>query len=419
MTRRLTYVTQWYRPEPVNAPEWTARGLQAAGWQVRVLTGIPNYPDGVVKPGYSALRPMREVINGVPVHRTPLFPSHDHSSVGRILNYVSWALSAGFFGLGDVLGASVSYVYSSPATAAWPAMVGRLFGRPYVLCVQDVWPDSVFASGFLTKGFVRRAAEGGLNFFVNLTYKMARSVVVISPGMRDLLAGRGVSDDKLALVYNWVDEDVFRPVGRTRELKASLGLTPNDFAVVYAGNIGAAQGLRTFVDAIAAVADPRVHGVLIGDGVEKAELLQHAEAVAPGRVHFVPPVPAEEVVGLISGGDVQLACLVDNPLFAVTMPSKVQSTLACALPLIVSVPGDAARIVTQAGAGFAARAGDPADLAATIVAARDAGPEALVAMGNAGRELYLREMSAEVSITKLDALLRGREATPSTREAQR
>ncbi|MFZ2165549.1 MAG: hypothetical protein WAV45_08800, partial [Propionibacteriaceae bacterium] len=76
-------------------------------------------------------------------------------------------------------------------------------------------------------------------------------------------------------------------------------------------------------------------------------------------------------------------------------------------------------IVTEAGAGFAARAGDPADLAATIVAARDAGPEALVAMGNAGRELYLREMSAEVSITKLDALLRGREATPSTREAQR
>lgn len=403
---RVTLVSQYYSPEPVLNPQWTALGLRDEGWRPAVLTGIPNYPTGVVEHGYDQRR-TTESIDGIDVTRVPLIPNHGRRSLGRALNYLSWAILASTLGLSTIRQADVSLVYMTPATAALPAMVARrLLGRPYVLLVQDIWPDSIFASGFLTHPRLRRVVEFLLNGFVASAYRRASGVVATSPGMRNLLSQRGVPDEKLSLIYNWVDESIYRPHEADERFRLSLNLTKEDFVVMYAGNHGAAQGLETLVEAISHLpAEMRCHAVLIGDGVEKRDLQETAARIAPGRIHFLPPESPQRLASILPCGDIHLVTLIDKPLFHLTMPGKVQSLLAAGQPLLVSAPGDAARVVSAAEAGLTARPGDAVDLACQIEEACRLGSSELAAMAARGRNLYLADMSAKVGARRMSLLL--------------
>lgn len=403
----VSLVTQWFAPEPVTVPVWLSRSLIRAGWQVSVLTGIPNYPTGEVHHGFSAWRPRRESLNGVNVRRTPLFPSHDASVIRRMANYVSWALSAALFGHRFLRESDVSLVYSSPATAALPALVAKfVYGKPYVLMIQDVWPDSVFASGFLQKGMKRRTTERLVNAFVNATYRHAAHIVAISPGMKSLLEERRVPSSKISLVYNWVDEDAFKPSPPDNSWRAGLGLQADDFVVMYAGNHGAAQGLAAAVDAFGIIPRScRAHLVLVGDGVEKPGLMKQATRVSPDRVHFLPPRPLHEMAAIMGAADVQLVSLADRPLFHITMPSKVQSILATGEPAIVFAPGDAGQVIQEASAGQAAEPENPHALAKVVMHMLSLERTQLRSFGENGRRYYRREMAESVGATRLSELL--------------
>lgn len=404
---RLTFVTQWFPPEPASIALGMARELENQGWEVSVLTGMPNYPTGKLHAGYRSPRPQTEAVSGMRVHRTPLYPYHGASSVKRILNYASWALSSTLFGSRAFAGADVSLVYSSPATSAIAAVVRRrVAGVPYVLVIQDLWPDSIFASGFLTRGLLSRLAHHLTDRFVNWTYAHASHVVVISPGMARVLEDRGVDTERISLVYNWRDESVFRPQTPSTKLKDRLGLATDDFVILYGGNHGAAQGLSALIEAVGLLpSDRNSHAVLIGDGIEKNSLQDLARRVAPDRVHFLDPLPAAEMPVLMASADIQFISLADRPLFRHTMPSKVQAALATGVPSLVAVRGDAADVVTAAGAGIAATPEDASSIANAIMCAQDMGSDALREMGAAARRLYEREMSADSGASKLSRIL--------------
>lgn len=402
----VAFVCQWYPPEPADVPRGIATALADAGLDVTVLTGIPNYPTGVVAPGYSARRGTREVRDGLTVRRTPLYPSHDASALRRLVNYASWALTATVLGQGVLRSASVSLVYSSPATAALPAMVARvLWGTPYVLLVQDVWPDSVFDSGFL-KGPVGRVARRVLDVLVGATYRSAHHVAVTSPGMVDLLASRGVPRDKLTVVHNWVSEDAAPDVAAVdaQELRATWDAGPDDFVLMYAGNHGQAQHLEPVIETFAGMpGDAACHLVLVGAGVTKARLVELSDGHE--RIHFLDPVPSLEIARLMRASDAQLVSLADRPLFAVTMPSKVQSILAAGLPVVVVARGDAADVVTSAGAGVAVDPGDRQGLREAVrrLAQTERGERR--EMGRRGRSWYDAHSSREVGSGVLRRLL--------------
>ena len=403
----VAFVCQWYAPEPVTQPGWIVDALRDQGADVEVLTGIPNYPTGTVQPGYRAWRPRRDRVDGVTVHRYPLYPSHDSRASRRMANYVSWALTGGVLAQRTLRTVDVALVYSSPATAATAALVAqRLRGVPYVLLVQDVWPDSVFASGYLA-GLGTRVAHRLLDRMVNTFYARASKILVISPGMIDLLASRGVPRDKLALVYNWVPEDSAPSSVAPTSLREELVLAPSDFVLLYAGNHGAAQALTGVVEGMALLPPTsRAHLVLVGDGVEKARLRDLATRVAPDRVHFLEPMARERLVPLMGEADAHLVTLADDPLFTVTMPSKVQSILSSGAPALVCAAGDAARVVTQSGAGTTCRPGDPAAFAAAVADLEGRTPEELRAMGERGRHYYLTHMAPDVGAELLMTHLR-------------
>ena len=387
---KVTFVSQWYAPELGDGgiPRQIAVAMRGLGHQVDVLTGFPNYPSGTIFPGYR-LRPYQlDEIGAISVHRAPLYFSHDDHAIRRAANYLSFAAGAAAVGLARVPRADVSLVYSSPITAALPAVMLRSVRRtPYVLMIQDMWPQTVTASGMMTQARAERV-EPALHRLCDAIYRRAAAIAVTSPGMIDLLTARGVDRARIRFVPNWADEQVYRPTAADPSLKAALGLR-RAFIVMYAGNLGEAQHLETVLDAAALLRDREDVGfAIVGGGVAEETLRQRATAASLPNVVFVPPQPVERMSEVLAVGDVQLVCLKDAALFRNTMPSKVQSLLAAGRPILGSVSGDAARVIEESGAGYVVPPASPAALAGAVLQLRSAGAPSRVAMGEAGRIYY-------------------------------
>lgn len=405
MTMRVGFVCQWFPPEPVTIPPGIAAALTRRGADVEVLTGIPNYPSGEVVAGYHAWAVMTEECSGFKVHRTPLYPSHDSGSISRFMNYGSWALSSALLGARHLRTKDVTLVYSSPATSALPALVAeRVFRVPYVLLIQDMWPDSVAASGMLSPRLAG-VVSSALSLFMKLTYRRAARIVVISPGMADVLVSRGVPSGKIDLVYNWV-EPSSEPEGSDRATwRERLGIAEQDFILMYAGNHGAAQALNFVIDGAADLADAGIHLVMVGSGIEKPALAERATRAGLVNVHFVGPVPASEMTRLMAVADAQLVSLADQPLFSITTPSKLQAILSVGQPIVAAARGDVAEVVKSAAAGIVVEPGDPRSFAAAVKEFARLPREERVEMGRRGRHYYDQHMDERVGGERLFCVL--------------
>lgn len=402
---RVQLLTQYFPPEPYPQTLWLAEALRSEGFAVRVSTSVPNYPTGRVLPGYKSHRLKRESIGGFPVTRVPVYPSHDRRAVGRILNYGSFGVSTLARNGKALRTADVVVVWATPATVGLPAVAERhLSGTPYILYVQDLWPDSIFASGFLGSAVVRRSAETGLQPLLSSLYRNASHVAAITPGMQRELIARGVPGERCSHIYNWVDEDVLSPREPSGYLKRSLGLSSNSYVVAFAGNLGAAQGLDPWIDAMAGLAaNSDIHLVLIGEGSEKSRLQSRAADLA--NVHFHPAVPSNDVADLLADADCLAISLADQELFRITMPSKVQACLAQAKPVVAAVAGDTRHVIREAKAGWLAEPEDPATIRQAVLDSHFAGEAERKRRGLSGRLFYEKHMSKSVGAKALARLV--------------
>ncbi len=405
---RTLFVTQWFDPEP-----GAIRGLPLAAWlqsrghEVEVLTGFPNYPGGRVYPGYRIEPWARETLQGVPVLRVALYPSHDTSPARRVANYASFALSASVLGAALARQADVGFVYHPPPTVGLPGLTLRaLRGIPFVYHIADMWPESAVESGMFGTGRLRDVAERAIHAWCDLVYRRAAAITVLSPGFKRMLIERGVPADKVHVVYNWCDEELFRPRPRSEALAAELGLA-GTFNVIYAGNLGLFQALGTVVRAAALLRDlPDVRVVFVGTGQEEEALKAEAGALGLDNVRFVGRRDMREMPAINDLADVQLVHLKDLPFFASTVPSKTQVALAAGRPVVLGVRGDAADIIREAGAGLVCRPEDPVGMADAIRRLHGMSAPEREAMGAAGRAFYLERMSLAVGGAQMDALLR-------------
>ena len=407
MTIRILVVSQWYDPEPGSAAQAgvIARALSRRGAHVEVLTGFPNYPTGELAGGYRVLAYQREVLEGITVHRAPLWPSHSSAAASRALNYLSWAAGASAVGPLKAPLADAVLVHSTPATAALPALALRATRRiPFVVQVQDLWPQTVTSSDFLTRGHLS-LLERPLHAMCDAIYRRASAVAITSPGMAPLIAARGVPEAKIRFAANWADEAVFRPVPRDQALGRKLGLT-RPFTFMYAGNFGPYQSLDTVLDAAEHLRHRADIGIaLVGDGVQGAWLRDEVRRRGLDGVSFVPPVPFSEMTDVLALGDAHLISLQDLPLFRTTLPSKLQATLAAGRPIVGAVRGDAAEVIRDSSAGLVVTPGDAQALSGAIARLADAGSQRLAAFGEAARGYYLRTFSEETASQVLLDLL--------------
>lgn len=297
--------------------------------------------------------------------------------------------------------ADLNVVYSSPATAAAPAMLAkRLHGVPYVLVVQDLWPDSVFAAGFLREGLVHHAAYTGLNAFVNASYREAEHIVVISEGMKALLIERGVPEEKLTVIYNWADAPGDGP------LEVPSRKPGERLHIMYAGNVGPPQGLDNVVRALALLPREDFRFTVVGGGAELDALKSLTEALSLTNVAFVGPIPPAELNAYLVTAHLHLVSLIDDPLFTITVPSKLQSLMSTGLPILAVAPGEAADLIRRAGAGVTLEPGDPQALASALRRLTREPDEWFKRSGKDGYRFYSEHMDGSAAAHKASAILR-------------
>ena len=281
---RILLILQFFQPEPMFKGLEFAKALKALGHEVEVLTGFPNYPGGVVYPGYR-LRPIkREIMDGIPVTRGYLYPSHDQSAIGRIINYISFALSSSLLVLFQKK-PDVVYVYTPPMTAALPAVVLRMFRKvPYVVDIQDLWPDTLVATGMVNNSLILRL----VGHWTDFALRHAARIIVLSDGFRRRLEQRGVTTP-LAVIPNWAPPEIVSAAGNLPKRHEDDAR----FRVLFAGNMGNAQGLDIVIEA-AKLLEQRGVSVrfdMIGGGVEVERLTKAASASAPGAIRFLLVIP--------------------------------------------------------------------------------------------------------------------------------
>ena len=377
-------LSQYYWPESFRINE-VAYSLREAGCHVTVLTGQPNYPAGEVFQGYRAAGWGAERhAGGYEILRVPLAPRGQRSGVRLAINYLSFVLSASTLGLWLLRGRrfDVIFVYAvSPITQSIPGvLIKRVKRASLVTWVQDLWPESLSATGFVQN----RRVLGWVEKMVRWIYRrndllLAQSRAFV-PSIRALAGGTRVeyhpNPGELAFDHAVGDEE---PAVRL----------PDGFNVVFAGNLGSVQALDTILDAAELLQrsdDVRI--VLVGSGSREAWVREEIQRRGLANVLLTGRFPPEAMPAILHQASALLVTLVRDPVMEQTIPSKVQAYLAAGRPVIASLDGEGARVVLEAGAGLASAAEDAQGLADAIHRLRELPPARLEAMGESGRRYY-------------------------------
>ena len=401
----ILYLTQWFEPEPAFKGIEFAKALAAKGHEVEVVTAFPNYPTGKLYPGYRVRPYQRDDIDGVIVHRLYVWPSHDRSSVGRMLNYLSFWLSSLVFGLVRGRRYDAVYVYHPPITPALAAaLFCRLWRRPFVVEIQDLWPDSVASSG-MAPGRMVRALDAACRF----TYSRATAIVAQSAGMMARLEERGVPATKLHCVRNWSTYAPARDAADTPSdaIQAAFAGRIN---LVYGGNLGQAQGLRTVIDAVAAAVRARpnlpLHLHLFGSGIERDALATRIDELdMAARMTLHGAVSRGAMDRIFDLADILILHLKADPLYEVTIPSKTQHYLSCGKPIVAGLSGEAADMLRQSGAAIVTAPEDIAAMTAAIVSLAERDRTQRDVLGKNGRDYYDTHLSFAPAIDRTLAIL--------------
>ena len=410
---RVIFLTITFDPEPGALRGLPlAKWLAARGYDIKVLTAFPQYPEGRIYPGYRVRLWQREVMDGIPILRVPIYPSHDTSAVRRIGTYLSFALASSTIGASLIGPADAVYLYEPPPTNGLASLVLKFFrATPIVHHIADMWPETVIESGMIRGSQTKKIANYVLGKWCRFLYRQAQVMTVLSPGFKRLLVERGVPESKIEVIYNWTDEETFRPVERDAALGRELGFEGR-FNIVYAGNLGPLQGIDTVIRAAALLKDnPLIQIVLIGTGPKEEEARRLAAQLGAGNVCFLSRRQYWEMPKINALADVLLVHLRDIPFLHTTIPSKAQVSLASGRPILMGVRGDAADLVREAGAGVICEPENPAEMAKTMLEMSRMPKEQLEAMGTRGRVYYLSHLSLDIAGEKMDAVFRRVEAS--------
>lgn len=400
---RILIVTQYFWPENFRVND-LAQELVARGHRVTVLTGMPNYPSGRLFPGYGWLRPARQTHDGVEIVRIPLVPRGNAGAVRLALNYVSFAVLAAVLGPWRVRGAvDAIFVHEpSPVTVGIPAIaMKRARGAPILFWVLDLWPESVVATGAVRF----QPALAMLGALTRWIYRRCDIVLAQSRGFVSSLTRQGVAEDKLRYFPSWA-EPLYVPLSREAPPAPGSPDFPEGFRVMFAGNIGAAQDFPTILAAAEQLRDEPIHWLIVGDGRMARWVRDQVEARGLGaRVHLYGQHPQQAMPAFFARADALLVSLRREPIFALTIPAKIQSYLACGRPIVAALDGEGARIVEESGAGIACPAEDPSALAAAVRTLAGLPPDDLARMGRRALDYSRENFSRDALITRLEGWL--------------
>ncbi len=403
--RILIYSYNYY-PEPIGiAPLMTelAEGLVKRGHDVRVVTGMPNYPERQIHPDYRKKFYVTEEINGVTVQRSYMWVRPNPSLIDRILldgSFVATSLVQAVRGWRPDL----VMLTAPPLPVSVPAsLLGTIYSCPVVLNLQDILPDAAIHLGILKNPAMIRVFESLERF----AYRSATAISVITDKFTENLQGKGVEADKITCIPNWVDTSFIRPLDKSpNAFRTAQGLE-GKFVVQYSGNIAHSQGIETVIRAAAQLAHiPDLMFVIAGEAqaVKRLENWCDEESIARDNIRLLELQPRKDLPTMLAAADVGLIVQKRN-VVAFNMPSKTQVLMASGRPIVASVPGDgpAAEAIHQSQAGMVVEPESPEGLAKAVMELYE-NPERAAQMAKNARQFALDNYSFEASLNRYEEL---------------
>jgi len=345
---KILFLTDNFPPE-VNAPatrtyehcrEWVKMGAE-----VTVITCFPNFPEGKIYNGYKNKWKAVEWIDGIKVIRVWSYITANEGFVKRTLDYISYAIRAFMAGL---------FIKTDLIIATSPQFFTALSGRnlafwkrtPWIMEVRDLWPESIKTVGAMKDNWILRHFE----WQERRCYKKAAKIVVVTDAFKKAIEAKGTNSEKIAVVKNGANMDLYNPLPKDVELLRELQLE-NKIVVGYIGTHGMAHKLDFILNCASKIENKDIHFILLGTGAEKKKLLeQHNEMKLP-NVTMLNPVPKDQVKRYISILDISLINLKKSPLFHTVIPSKIFENAAMEIPILLGVEGESKGMIEQYNAG--------------------------------------------------------------------
>jgi colanic acid biosynthesis glycosyl transferase WcaI len=395
---RILILSQYCFPETDMKSLPLARKLQSAGHEVEILTGYPNQPTGKLFPGYSMKLFLSEYIDGIKINRVPLYINHSKSNIKRVMNYLSFMISACFLGVWMIKRPQIIYTYHGPATTAIPAIFFKYIYRSKIFYdINDYWPDTLEATGMIKNKFILKL----VGIFCELSYKFFDNINVVTKGFKQKLLDVGVPEAKITVVYNW---SLPMDSQHSNEFEKYRHIFEENFTIIYAGNIGLAQSLSVLIDAALKLKEAeigRVKILLLGDGTQKQYLCDEVKKHDLYEYfHFTGFIPAINVGEFLQAADILLLHLKNDPLFEITLPSKLGSYFSLGKPVLCGVPGESSEIVNAINSGLCFISDDSVDLFNRIILALSLEKHELERMGGNGKKFYDENISIDIGTKK-------------------
>ncbi|HIQ27555.1 MAG TPA: glycosyltransferase WbuB [Sulfurovum sp.] len=347
---KLLFLSDNFPPES-NAPasrtyehckEWVKEGVE-----VTVITCNPNFPYGKVYEGYKNKLYQTEVIDGIKVIRVWSYMTENKGAIKRILDYVSYAIGAfiaGLFVKTDLIIATSPQLF----TALGGCALAKVRRKPWIFELRDLWPEGIKDTGAIKNKKI-------LNFLTKMEmclYRQATHIIAVTNGLKENLSSRGINTDKIDVVTNGANLELFQAKEKNKEILSSLGLE-DKFIFGYIGTHGLAHGLEFIIDCIQEIKDEKIHFLFIGTGAKKQATVVLAEKLGLKNVTFLDPVSKNEVVEYISIIDVALVPLTKTDIHASLIPSKIFESASMRKPILLGVEGEAKQIIETHNAGMA------------------------------------------------------------------
>ncbi|EDL64363.1 glycosyltransferase family 4 protein [Bacillus sp. SG-1] len=390
---RVIYLCQHFPPE-TGAPQIrvfeVSKELLKQGHQIEVITAFPHHPHGVIPQEYRGKFYMFEEWEGVPVHRTWIYPSAKGSFWKRLASYFSFTFSS-FYGLLRAKPTDVIICNSPPLFLGITGYLGaKLKGAKFVFNIADIWPESAVELGILkNKTFIKLA-----EILETFLYRKSWKIAAATEGISDYMIKKGKPSEDIFLLPNGVNTDFFMPAPPDKGLLEELNLQGKT-VITYGGNLGYAQGLDSILKTAAILQEnhPDIHFLFVGDGPEKDTLLALKEELKLSNVTFYGAVPLERMPQVFSISDFSIVSLRNINLFKGARPSKIFPALSTGTPVIYCGVGESAKILETKNCGRIAPPEDPEGIANVIKDLENLTKEEYGEMAKNGRELAVDEYS--------------------------
>ena len=401
---KILFLTQYCPPE-VGAPQNRifefAKQLKKFGHEITILTAMPNYPKGEIFEGYRDKKIVKETIEGINIVRTGIYATKSKRFTKRLRNYLSFTWTSVARGTGNISNQDFIITESPPLFLGWSGYVlAKLKKAKFIFNVSDLWPESAIKLDVLHNKSMIKAST----WLEEFCYRKADAVTCQTKGIVENIVGRGFNDNKIHLITNGVDTELFNKDNRSEKLREEFGVK-DKFAVVYAGIHGIAQGLEVVINSAEILkVQNDIQFVFIGEGPEKPMLINMVKSKGLNNVTFLPMQSKKDMPSIIASMDATVVPLKRLDLFKGALPSKMFEALSSELPIVLAVEGEAEELINNANAGIVVEPENSEEIAKAILKLYE-DRELRKQLGENGREYVKKYFSREAITRKLERIL--------------